>query len=60
MATLDLLSELATTDPLLVLVDDAQWLDVATSDVLAFVARRLELEPIVIVFGMLDGFADTG
>jgi DNA-binding CsgD family transcriptional regulator len=57
MATLDLLSELATTAPLLVLVDDAQWLDVATSDVLAFVARRLELEPIVIVFGMLDEFA---
>ncbi|MGA8726238.1 MAG: AAA family ATPase [Acidimicrobiales bacterium] len=57
MATLDLLSELGTIAPLLVLIDDAQWLDVATYDVMAFVARRLELEPIVIVFGMLDHFA---
>ena len=39
MATLDLVSEAASDAPVLLVVDDAQWLDRPTSDVLAFVAR---------------------
>ena len=40
LASLELLSEMATTAPLLLVVDDAQWLDEATCDVLMFVTRR--------------------
>jgi DNA-binding CsgD family transcriptional regulator len=58
LAALDLLSELASTRPLLLLVEDAQWLDEATRDVLAFVGRRLELEPIVMLFAVRDGAAE--
>ena len=42
LASLDLLSEMAAAAPLLLVIDDAQLLDVATCDVLMFVARRLE------------------
>ncbi|GLZ39572.1 AAA family ATPase [Actinokineospora sp. NBRC 105648] len=46
LAVLTLLSTLADAGPLLLVVDDAQWVDRATVDVLAFLARRLEGEPI--------------
>jgi DNA-binding CsgD family transcriptional regulator len=57
LASLDLLSEMAAAAPLLLIIDDAQWLDVATGNVLTFVARRLELEPIVMLFAVRDGSA---
>ena len=41
---------------MLVVADDAQWLDQATGDVLAFLARRLEDEPIVLIVAIRDGF----
>ncbi|WP_274037746.1 helix-turn-helix transcriptional regulator [Actinacidiphila cocklensis] len=44
LGVLTLLSDAATRQPLLLLVDDAQWLDLATLDLLAFVARRLDSE----------------
>ena len=56
LAVLNLLAESAARAPVLVLAEDAQWLDRATSDVLAFVARRLEFEPILLVAGIRDGF----
>ena len=46
LATLSLLSDAAEAQPLLCIVDDAQWLDHSSAQVLAFVARRLEAEPI--------------
>ena len=49
LATLDLLAEAAASSPLLLIVEDAHWLDTASCDVLAFVARRVELEPIVLL-----------
>jgi predicted ATPase len=47
---LSLLSEVAEERPLLCVVDDAQWLDRASAQALAFVARRLLAESVVMVF----------
>jgi len=51
LACLTLLSQQAGDAPLLLLVDDVQWIDQATLDVLAFVARRLADDPIAIALG---------
>ncbi|WP_018653953.1 AAA family ATPase [Actinomadura flavalba] len=53
-ATLTLLSELAGERPLLVLVDDAQWLDQASADALFFAARRLHADPIAMIVAIRD------
>jgi DNA-binding CsgD family transcriptional regulator/tetratricopeptide (TPR) repeat protein len=55
LAALDLLADAAAESPLLVIVEDAHLLDADTSDVLAFVARRLDLEPIAMLFAIRDG-----
>lgn len=55
LAVLDLLSEAAAHAPLLVLVEDAHWLDDSTTDVLAFVARRVELEPLLMLLSAREG-----
>ena len=56
MAALDLLSEVAADTPLLLVADDAQWLDGPTLEVLAFVARRIESDPIVLLAATRDGY----
>lgn len=49
LAALELLSEAAGNAPLLLIADDAHWLDRATADVLAFVARRVQWDPVVLL-----------
>jgi DNA-binding CsgD family transcriptional regulator len=54
LGALTLLSDAASRGPLLLVIDDAHWLDVGTLDVLAFVARRLEGEPVAMVLAARD------
>ncbi len=66
LAVLSLLSAAAEEQPLVCLVDDAQWLDRVSAQILAFVARRLLAEAFGLVFAVrepsdtveLDGLAE--
>jgi DNA-binding CsgD family transcriptional regulator/tetratricopeptide (TPR) repeat protein len=51
VAVLTLLSDLSETSPVLVVADDAHWLDRSSLDALAFVASRLDAERIVLLVG---------
>jgi DNA-binding CsgD family transcriptional regulator len=55
LATLDSLSDEAAAAGLLVVVEDVQWLDPDTVDVLLFVAHRIDWEPIVLLLALRDG-----
>jgi DNA-binding CsgD family transcriptional regulator len=52
LAVLSLLSEVAGERPLVCVVDDAHWLDLASAQALAFVARHLAGEPAAVVFAV--------
>ena len=49
----------ANQQPLLCVIDDAQWLDQVSVQTLAFVARRLMAEPVALVFAVRDGGAEA-
>ncbi|MEV4536459.1 AAA family ATPase [Asanoa sp. NPDC049518] len=54
LAVLTLLSETTGAQPVVCVVDDVQWLDRASVQALAFVARRLREDPIALVFAELE------
>ena len=56
LATLSLMDKVADERPLVVVADDFQWLDGATSSVLSFVARRLESTRILLIAGLRETF----
>jgi DNA-binding CsgD family transcriptional regulator len=58
LAALGLMSEVSAMKPLLCVIDDAQWLDLATRQALAFVARRLRTDSVALVFASREGLQD--
>ena len=58
LALLSLLSAAAEERPLLCVVDDAQWLDRSSAQALAFVARRLFVEQVGLVFAAREAAED--
>ena len=54
LAVLSLLSEVAGERPLVCVVDDAHWLDLASAQALAFVARHLAAKPAAVVFAVRE------
>ena len=58
LAVLSLLSHAAAEQPLLCLVDDHQWLDRASAQILAFAARRLGVESVGLVFATREPGGD--
>jgi DNA-binding CsgD family transcriptional regulator/tetratricopeptide (TPR) repeat protein len=59
LAVLSLLAAEAEARPLVCLIDDAQWLDRASAQALAFVARRLLAERIAMVFAVREPSEET-
>ncbi len=59
-AVCELLSLTARGGPLLCWADDVQWLDPGSLEVLAFAARRVQDEPIAVLFATRDDAGDAG
>ncbi|MFL5962760.1 MAG: AAA family ATPase [Gaiellaceae bacterium] len=64
LAALGLVADRAAVTPLLFVVEDAHWLDRPSSEVLKFVARRVESDPALLLFAVREGvsspFDDAG
>ena len=59
LAALELLSEAASESPVALIVEDAQWLDPPTGDALAFVGRRLDSDPIILLAAIREGYEES-
>jgi DNA-binding CsgD family transcriptional regulator len=58
LAALTLFADVAEQRPLVCIVDDAQWLDRASAQILGFVTRRLLAERIAVVCAVRTGIGD--
>jgi DNA-binding CsgD family transcriptional regulator len=56
LAALQLLSEAAAKAPVVLVAEDAQWLDRPTAEALAFIARRVESDPVLLLAAIRDGY----
>ena len=56
LGVLGLVSDAAADRPLLMIVEDAHWLDRPTAGALAFVGRRIESDPIVLLAALREGY----
>lgn len=56
LATLDLVVEAAVQAPVLLVTDDVQWLDDPTVNILAFLARRVRTEPVLLIGAAREGY----
>lgn len=54
-ATFSLLASAAESSPLLVVVDDIQWLDTGSAEALLFAARRVSAEGVLLLFALREG-----
>jgi DNA-binding NarL/FixJ family response regulator len=57
LGALTLLADVAVSQPLLCIVDDAHWLDTESLEALAFIARRLHADRIGLLMALRDGHA---
>ncbi len=57
LAAFQLVCDAADAGPIVLIVDDAQWLDHSSMGALTFIARRLESEPVVLVAAVRAGHA---
>ena len=57
LAAFQLVCDAADAGPVVLIVDDAQWLDRSSMGALAFIARRLESEPVVLLAAVRAGHA---
>lgn len=57
LAALNVVADRAGEAPLLLVIENVRWLDAATREVLAFMARRVEMAPIVFLLAVRDGYA---
>ena len=60
LATLSVLAEAADDKPVLCVIDDAHWLDMASANALLFAARQLQADRVAMVFAGRDGDAGAG
>ena len=55
LAAMTLVVDAASSQPVVLLIDDAQWLDAPTIEVLAFISRRLQQDPVIMMVALRDG-----
>jgi DNA-binding CsgD family transcriptional regulator len=55
LAALTLITDTAATQPVVLVIDDVQWIDAPTNDVLAFISRRVRHDPVMMISALRDG-----